>query len=91
MNLYTHAIRTMAKSESIEKHFKKIAERLDSIIVMLDDLLEDPIFLDTINGEQELSLDLALEVLDGICTKFEPDESAPVQFPLVEDDSYDAD
>lgn len=91
MNLYTHAIRTMAKSESIEKHFKKIAERLDSIIVMLDDLLEDPIFLDTINGEQELSLDLALEVLDGICTKFEPDEAIPIQFPLVEDDSYDAD
>lgn len=81
----------MAKSESIEKHFKKIAERLDSIIVMLDDLLEDPIFLDTINGEQELSLDLALEVLDGICTKFEPEEGAPQQYPLVVDDSYDAD
>jgi len=82
----------MAKSESIEKHFKKIAERLDSIIVTLDDLLEDPIFLDTINGEQELSLDLALEVLDGICTKFESEKGSPEQYPLVvEDDSYDAD
>jgi len=82
----------MAKSESIEKHFKKIAERLDSIIVTLDDLLEDPIFLDTINGEQELSLDLALEVLDGICTKFESEKESPEQYPLVvADDSYDAD
>ncbi len=91
MNLYTHAVRTMAQSESIERHFKKISERLDAIIVMLDDLLEDPVFLDTINGEQELSLDLALEVLDGICAKFEPDVPKPEDFPIVKDDSYDAD
>ena len=39
MNLYTHAVRKMAQNESIERHFKKISERLETIIVMLDDLL----------------------------------------------------
>ena len=91
MNLYTYTIRIMASSESIEKHFKAILEKINSIIYTLDDLLEDPIFLDTIHGEQELSLDLALEVLDGIATKFEPQVEVKPQYPLVEDDSFDVD
>jgi hypothetical protein len=81
----------MAQSESIDRHFKKIHERVETIIVMLDDLLEDPVFLDTINGEQELSLDLTLELLDGISMKFEPDAPQSESFPIVKDDSYDAD
>ena len=85
-------VRTMASSASIDVHFEKIAERLDLIIATLDDLLEDPIFLDTINGEQELSLDLALEMLDGVCSKFEKKTaSTTIKFPLEIDDSYDAD
>lgn len=91
MNLYTYTLRTMAASESIEKHFKAILEKINSIIYTLDDLLEDPIFLDTIHGEEELSLDLALEVLDGIATKFEPQVEVKPLYPLVEDDSFDVD
>lgn len=91
MNLYTHAIRTMAANEPIEKRFESILEKINSIICTLDDLLEDPIFLDTIHGEQELSLDLALEVLDGIAAKFEPQVEVKPQFPLIEDDSFDVD
>lgn len=79
----------MAKSTSIEKHFEKIADRLDQVITILDDLLEDPIFLDNIHGEQELSLDLALEVLDGIAVKFEPKEPEKEWQPLAADDSFD--
>jgi hypothetical protein len=41
--------------------------------------------------EQELSLDLALEVLDGIAAKFEPQVEIKPQYPLVEDDSFDVD
>jgi hypothetical protein len=80
----------MAKSTSITKHFEKIADRLDQVITILDDLLEDPIFLDNIHGEQELSLDLALEVLDGIAAKFEPQEPEKEWQPLAADDSFDA-
>ncbi len=91
MNLYSYALRTMAKSSSIEKHFERIVEKLDQVITILDDLMEDPIFLDNIHGEQEMSLDLALEVLDGIAAKFEPEPPKEVEGPIVEDDSYDAD
>lgn len=81
----------MAANEPIEKRFESILEKIHSIICTLDDLLEDPIFLDTIHGEQELSLDLALEVLDGIAAKFEPQVEVKPQFPLIEDDSFDVD
>ena len=91
MNLYTFTLRTMAASESIEKRFETILEKINSIIYTLDDLLEDAVFLDTIHGEQELSLDLALEVLDGIAAKFELQVQVKPQFPLVEDDSFDVD
>ena len=89
MNLYTYAVKTMA-SDSLDKHCEKILERLETIITMLEDLLEDPIFLDHIHGEQEMSLDLALEVLDGIAAKFEPEATSVPRGPIPVDDSYDA-
>jgi hypothetical protein len=36
-------------------------------------LMDDPIFLDTIHGEQELALDQALEMIDNIKYNFEPE------------------
>lgn len=81
----------MAASESIEKRFETILEKINSIANTLDDLLEDAVFLDTIHGEQELSLDLALEILDGIAAKFEPQVEVRPLYPLVEDDSFDVD
>ncbi len=35
--------------------------------------MDDPIFLDTIHGEQELALDQALEMIDNIKYNFEPE------------------
>ena len=81
----------MAASEPIEARFQAIREKINSIVETLDDLLEDPIFLDTIHGEEELSLDLTLETLDGIATKFEPQVEVKPLYPLVEDDSFDVD
>ena len=78
-------------SDSLDKHFKEILEKLDSIIVMLEDLLEDPIFLDTIHGEDEMSLDLALELLDRISVKFEPTSMIPQDHRIHIDDSFDVD
>jgi hypothetical protein len=89
MNLYTHAIRTMAANESIEKRFEGILEKINSIICTLDDLLEDPIFLDTIHGEDEMSLDLALELLDRISVKFEPTSVTLQDHRIYVDDSFD--
>ena len=91
MNLYSYAIRTMAQASSIDKHFQAINEKVHTVINLLDDLLEDPLFLDNIHGEQELSLDLALEMLDRIATQFEPEVVVEQKYPLAVDDSYDAD
>lgn len=91
MNLYTHAIRTMAASEPIEKRFEVILEKINNIICTLDDLLEDPIFLDTIHGEEEMSLDLTLELLDGIVSKFEPSPASSQEYPIRVDDTFDVD
>ena len=43
----------------------------------LEDLMDDPIFLDTIHGDQELALDQALELIDGIKYNFEPEFILP--------------
>ena len=90
MNLYSYAIRTMAQSDSIDKRLQAINEKVHAVINLLDDLLEDPLFLDNIHGEQELSLDLALEMLDRIATQFEPQVVVETKYPLAVDDSYDA-
>ena len=65
----------MAQSDSIDKRLQAINEKVHAVINLLDDLLEDPLFLDNIHGEQELSLDLALEMLDRIATQFEDRKS----------------
>ena len=78
-------------SDSLDQQLKEILDKLDVIIVTLEDLMENPIFLDNIHGEQEMSLDLALELLDSIAARFEPAEESAPQYPLTVDDSYDAD
>jgi hypothetical protein len=39
--------------------------------------MDDPIFLDTIHGEQELALDQSLELIDGIKYSFVPEYLLP--------------
>jgi hypothetical protein len=40
--------------------------------------MDDPIFLDTIHGDQELALDQALELIDNIKYSFEPEYTLPL-------------
>lgn len=90
MNLYTHAVRTMTK-DTVDKKTKEIIKKLSDLILTVDELLEEPIFLDTIDGEQELALDWTMEMLEKIKGKFEPTPSRKTEYPLPVDDSYDAD
>ena len=80
----------MAQPDTLESHYRNIVESLDIAIATIENLMEDPIFVDNIHGEQELSLDLTLELLDTIMHQFEPDEAPEGDDYPVIDDSYDA-
>lgn len=80
----------MSQSDTIESRYRQIVESLDGIMTTLEELMEDPIFIDNIHGEQELSLDLTLELLDTIMNQFEPDDAPEGDDYPVIDDSYDA-
>ncbi len=69
---------------------KTINEKLFELIATIDELLEEPVFLDNIDGEQELALDWTIEMLLKIKSKFEPEALKVPQYPLQIDDSYDA-
>jgi hypothetical protein len=70
--------------------YETIVTKLELILNTLDDLMEDPLFMDTIHGEQELSLDLYYELMDTIITQFKPQETTTAYRPLLVDESYDA-
>jgi len=90
VNLHTWRVKTLAQPDTLESHYRNIVESLDIAIATIENLMEDPIFVDNIHGEQELSLDLTLELLDTIMHQFEPDEAPEGDDYPVIDDSYDA-
>jgi hypothetical protein len=69
----------------VEKRFQSIIQTLETAYRCLEDLMDDPIFLDTIHGEQELALDQALELIDNIKYSFEPEYILP---PVKESDRF---
>ncbi len=71
-NLYTYMIKTMKQSRDMAKHYQSVVKKLDSILINLDILMEDPLFIDNIHGEQELSIDQTVELLKGIRAQFIP-------------------
>ena len=77
MNLHTYALRKMKEDCSVEKRFQSIVQTLETAYRCLEDLMDDPIFLDTIHGEQELAMDQALELIDNIKYNFEPEYTLP--------------
>jgi hypothetical protein len=79
----------MVKTESLDKRYEVIVDKLNLILNTLEDLIEDPIFLDTIHGEQELALDLTLELIDQISSQFQPKSTVEESLLLMTDDSYD--
>lgn len=81
----------MASDPSIQNRFERIYQSLTAIYETLDDLMEDPLFIDNIHGEEELGLDQAMELLDSITRHFEPDAPESMVDPRFERESYDAD
>lgn len=66
------------------KHHQAVVKKLVSIINNVEILQEDPIFIDGIHGEQELSLDQTLELLKAIKEQFIPLKEEPEFRPEFE-------
>ena len=81
-NLYTYMLTTMQQNKV--KHHQTVVKKLVSIINNVEILQEDPIFIDGIHGEQELSLDQALELLKAIKEQFIPLKAEPEFRPEFE-------
>ena len=76
-NLYTYMLTTMQQNKDKVKHHQAVVKKLVSIINNVEILQEDPIFIDGIHGEQELSLDQTLELIKSIKEQFIPLKVAP--------------
>ena len=76
-NLYTYMITTMQQNKDKVKSHQAVVKKLISIINNVEILQEDPIFIDGIHGEQELSLDQTLELIKAIKEQFIPLKVAP--------------
>jgi len=89
MNLHTAMIMKLKEKTDIKKQNAVILRKIDSILKNIDDLREDPLFIDNIHGEQELNLDQTIELLTGIRTHFitdQKDKELPIGF---ESSSFD--
>jgi hypothetical protein len=80
----------MAK-EVIDDHFHQILQQIRGIINTIDELIENPVFIDNITGEQDLHLDRAIELFEAMEEQFEPDPGPAPFEPRMADDSFDAD
>ena len=70
-------ITAMQQNKDKVKHHQAVVKKLVSIINIVEILQEDPIFIDGIHGEQELSLDQTLELIKSIKEQFIPLKVAP--------------
>jgi hypothetical protein len=77
-------ISAMKQNRDMVKHHKSVVNTLDSILKDIEMLLEDPLFIDGIHGEQELSLDQSLELLRAMRDQFKPLNPEPEERPLHE-------
>ena len=77
----------MEKSKA--KHYEEIVNTVDSMLRDIDELMEDPLFIDNIHGEQELSLDQAVELFNNIRVQFLPAPNIPEFSPAHESGSID--
>jgi len=88
-NLYTYMTKTMKSKTDIRKHYKNITSKIDSILINIQILAEDPLFIDGIHGEQELNLDQTVELFKGIKSQFLPLNLEPEAKPLYESEAID--
>ena len=79
----------LKKKLNIKKHHANILRKVDTVLKHIDDLREDPLFIENIHGEQELSLDQTIDLLCGIRNHFitdKKDKELPIGF---ESSSFD--
>ena len=62
MNFHTFTIMKLKEKTDVKKHHANILRKVDTVLKHIDDLREDPLFIDKIHGEQELSLDQTIEL-----------------------------
>jgi hypothetical protein len=82
-------ISSLKKDKEKDKHYGKIVLTLESMLRDISDLMEDPLFVDNIHGEQELSLDQTVELLSGIRSNFLPLNVTPEISPAHESGMID--
>ena len=89
MNLHTFMIMKLKEKTDVKKHHANILRKVDTVLKHIDDVREDPLFIEQIHGEQELSLDQTIELLVGIRTKFVT-EKKDLELPIgFESSSFD--
>ena len=89
MNLHTVMVMKLKEKTDIKKHKASILKKLDGVLTTIDGLREDPIFIDNIHGEQELSLDQTIELFNGIRAHFLPPNAPPELAAGFETNSFD--
>lgn len=84
MNLYTLAVQHMKMRQSpADQKQHEFVEKLFSIHREIQNLLEDPLFIDSIHGEQEAGLDLSLELIDNIIERIRPQDTSAFEELMV--------
>jgi hypothetical protein len=61
----------MKETDPAEKRFLRFQNKLLSMIQTIDELLEDPLFMDSISGTEEVGLDQTKEFLNNILADLE--------------------
>jgi len=89
MNLHTTFVMKLKEKTDLKKYHAGILKKLDGVLKTIDGLREDPLFIDTIHGEQELNLDQSIELFNGIRSHFLPANSPKDLEPGYETNSFD--
>lgn len=78
MNLYTVTVKAMKMRQCpADQKQEKFIEALRDVQFKITNLLEDPLFIDSIHGEQEMGLDLALDLIDNILARIDIKDTQP--------------
>lgn len=72
------------RDTDIDKKHCAFIDTLNKIHNELSNLLEDPLFLDSIHGEQEASLDLTVELIETIIQRLTPADPEPDKHLLAQ-------
>ena len=79
----------LKEKTDIKKHHTNVLRKIDTVLKHIDDLREDPLFINNIHGEQELNLDQTIELLIGIRDHFITDQKEK-ELPIgFESSSFD--